>query len=74
MGYADKALEYTFWALGSFQNFLFGKIFQVKVKSLSRVQLFVTLWAVALKATPSKGFFQARILEKVALSFSRGTS
>ena len=32
-----------------------------KVKSLSRVQLSMTPWTVAYKASPSVGFFQARI-------------
>ena len=47
---------------------------KVKVKSLSRVQLFVTLWTVAYQAPTSMGIFQARILEWVAISFSRGSS
>ena len=58
MGYAHKTLEYTFWAIGSFQNFLSGKIFQVKVKLLSHVQLFATPWTVALKAPLSMEFFR----------------
>ena len=33
---------------------------------------FVTLWTVACQDPPSMGFFQARILEWVAVSFSRG--
>ena len=37
----------------------------MKVKSLSHIQLFATLWT---------GFFQARILEWVTISFSRGSS
>ena len=46
-----------------------------KVKSLSRVRRFVTLWTVAYQAPPSMGFslheiLQARILEWVAISFS----
>ena len=41
---------------------------KVKVKSFSRVQLFVTPWIVA------HGIFQARVLEWVAISFSRGSS
>ena len=45
-----------------------------KVKSLSRVQLFETPWTVAYHAPPSMGFFQARVLEWVAISFSRGSS
>ena len=44
------------------------------MKSLSRVWLFATLWTVACWAPPSMGFFQARILGWVAISFSRGYS
>ena len=40
----------------------------------SHVQLFVTLWTVALQAPLSMGFFQVRILEQVAISSSRGPS
>ena len=45
-----------------------------KVKSLSHVWLFATPWTVAHQAPPSVGFFQARVLEWVAISFSRGSS
>ena len=45
-----------------------------KLKLLSHVQLFVTLWTVAHQATLSIGILQARILERVAISFSRGSS
>ena len=50
-----------------------------KVKSLSRVQLFATPWTVTYQAPPSMGFslhgiLQARILEWVAISFSRGST
>ena len=45
-----------------------------KLKLLSHVQLFVTLWTVAHEATLSIGILQARILERVAISFSRGSS
>ena len=41
---------------------------KVKYKSLSRVQLFATSWTVV------HGILQARILEWVAFSFSRGSS
>ena len=41
---------------------------KVKVKSLSLVWLFTTPWIVA------HGIFQARVLEWVAISFSRGSS
>ena len=45
---------------------------KVKVKSLSRVRLFATLWTVAHQVPPDNGILQARILECVASSFSRG--
>ena len=41
-----------------------------KVKSLSRVWFFVTPWTVAYQAPPSMGFFQTRVLERAAISFS----
>jgi len=45
----------------------------MKVKSLSRVRLFATPWTIAYQALPSvTGIFQARVLEWVAISFSRG--
>ena len=45
-----------------------------QAKSLSRVRLFATPWAVAYQAPPSMGFFQVRMLEWVAISFSKGSS
>ena len=45
-----------------------------KVKSLSCVWLFVTPWTVAYQAPLPMGILQARILEWVAISFSRGSS
>ena len=44
---------------------------KVEVKSLSHVQLFATPWTVAYQVPLSMGFFQARILEWVAISFSK---
>ena len=44
-----------------------------KAKSLSHVRLFVTPWTVAYQA-PLSGIFQARVLEWVAVFFSRGSS
>ena len=44
------------------------------VKLLSRVQLFAIPWTVAYHAPPSMVFFHARVLEGVAISFSRGSS
>ena len=47
---------------------------RLEVKSLSRVRLFATPWTAAYQAPPSMGFFQARVLEWVVISFSRGSS
>ena len=44
------------------------------VQSLSRVRLFATPWTVTPQAPLSMGLFQARILEWVAISISRGSS
>ena len=41
---------------------------------LSRVQLFATPWTVTLAGSSVHGISQARILEWVAISFSRGSS
>ena len=41
---------------------------------LSRVRLFATPWTVARQAPLSMGILQARILEWVAISYSRGSS
>ena len=46
----------------------------MKVKSLSHVRLFVTPWTVACQAPLSMGILQARILQWVAISSSRGSS
>ena len=48
----------------------------MKVKSLSRVRLFVTPWAVAwmgcsLPGSSVHGIYQAIVLEWIAISFSR---
>ena len=40
----------------------------------SHIGLFATLWTLALEAPLSMGILQARILEWVALPFSRGFS
>ena len=45
-----------------------------EVKSLSCVWLFATPWTVAHQAPLCMRFFQARILEWVAIFFSRGSS
>ena len=44
------------------------------MKSFSRVRLFVTLRTIAHQAPSSMGILQARILEWVTISFSRGSS
>ena len=41
---------------------------------LNHVQLFVTPWTVAHQAPLSMGFFQARILEWIGVSYSRRSS
>ena len=45
-----------------------------EVKSLTRVRLFATPWIVSLPGSSTHGIFQARVLEWVAISFSRGSS
>ena len=46
----------------------------LKGKSLSCVRLFATPWTVAHQASLSIGILQARIVEWVAMPFSRGSS
>ena len=41
---------------------------KVKVKSLSLIQLLATPWTAAYQTPPSMGFFQARVLEWVAIA------
>ena len=54
------------------------KVYVIQVKEkcylLSRLWLFVTPWTVACQAPLSMGILQARILELVAIPFSRGSS
>ena len=47
---------------------------KMKVKSLSCVRLFAIPWTVAYQASPSMGFSMARILEWVAISYSKSSS
>ena len=47
---------------------------KVKVKSLSRVRLFVTPMDCSLPRSSVYGIFQARVLEWGAIAFSRGSS
>ena len=51
---------------------IFSTSFVIEVMSLSHVGLFATPWTAAYQAPPSMGFFQTRVLEWVAISFSRG--
>ena len=46
----------------------------VCAKSLSHIQLFAAPWIVARPAPLSVGILQARILEWIAISCSRGSS
>ena len=46
----------------------------MSAKSLSRVQVFATLWTVAHQDPLSMGILQARVLEWVAMPSSRGSS
>ena len=52
----------------------FYKEEKVKVKSVSRVRLFATPWTSSLPGSSLHGILQARVLEWVAISFSRGSS
>ena len=52
-----------------------NQLIEKKVKSLSRVQLFVAPWTLCSPPDSSiHGIFQARVLKWVAISFSRGSS
>ena len=63
---------YTQKAIWKNENF--NQSCTVKVKSLSRVRLFMIPQTVAYQAPSIHGIFQARVLESVAMSFSRGNS
>ena len=45
-----------------------------KLKSLSRVRLFVAPWTIAYQAPPSMGFSRQEYWSGLAISFSRGSS
>ena len=52
-----------------------GKVkVKVKMKSPSHVRLFATPWTSSLPGSSLHGILQARVLEWVAISFSRGSS
>ena len=46
----------------------------VRFQLLGFVRIFVTLWIVACPGSSVHGVFQARILEQVTISYSRGSS
>ena len=56
------------------QGFHVGVFLTLKCQLLSRVKLFAAPWTVAHQAHLSMGIFRARILEWVAIPFSRGSS
>ena len=51
-----------------------ASVMKVKVKSLSRVQLFATPWTCRPPGSSIQGILQARMLEWVAIPFCRGSS
>ena len=55
-------------------NATLPKLFWLCVQTLSHVQLFATLWTLALPGSSVQGILPARILEWVAISSSRGSS
>ena len=71
--------EYSSACMGPFEgsrhylHYLHHSV-KVKVKLLSHVWLFATPWTVAYQAPPSMEFSRPRVLEWVAISFSRGSS
>ena len=60
--------------LGSTVHYLKRKKERKKVKSLSHVHLFATPWTCSPPGSSVHGIFQARILEWVAISFSKRSS
>ena len=55
-------------------NHRLQNIYLCELQSLSRVWLFATPWTVAHQAPLSMGILQARILQRVAIPFPRGSS
>ena len=67
--------ELGWWELtSSAPPFFFLFFWKVKVKSLSRIRLFVIPLDYSLTSSSVHGILQARILEWVAIFFSRGSS
>ena len=48
--------------------------YSIQTKIISYIRLFVTPWAIALQAPLSMGILQARMLERVAMPSSKGSS
>ena len=46
---------------------------RIKINEVAQLCLFATPWTVAHHVLPSMAFFQAGVLEQVAISFSRGS-
>ena len=69
----EKYFSPKLYFLDSKGSIPFSGMFVV-VQLLSRIQLFETPWTVAYRAPLSMRIFQARILEWVAISNSRGSS
>ena len=69
----DRSSEHAASTYAALMCWLFWAL-KVKVKSFSRVWLFATPWASSLPGFSLHGILQARVLEWVAISFSRGSS
>ena len=63
---------WTVWE--GYETRITSKWKKVKVESPSHVQLFATPWTTSLPGSSLHGILQARVLEWVAISFSRGSS
>ena len=70
--FSHKLMSDSLWPV-DYSPPAFSVLHYLPVKSLSRVRLFASPWTVAHRAPLEHGIFQARILEWVAISFSRGS-
>ena len=70
----EKALDTVACTETNFSRLLATLSQKVKVKSLSHAQLFVTPWIVACTKLLRPWDFQGKVLEWVAISFSRESS
>ena len=75
-----KIYVYNLYSKGTYEIFIFSKCPCMYLyvlccaQSLSHVQLFANPWTIACQAPLSVGILLARILEWVAIPFSRGSS